>query len=309
MNQTQSASGSVSRTELVDGFGKLGIKPGDTLLVHSALRTVGRVDGGPDAVIDVLLELVGERGTLVFPTYTFAHEAEADPIIDPKSDRAEMGLLTETARRRPHARRSIAFRHSFAAIGRRAELITGTDPALCAFDVRSTFGVMLALNTQVVLLGVTYTSSTSHHFAELLCEVPYRNTLPKTVKVRDADGNVRPQAMIDYQPKSSGGSYYGSRTPDFNRLGMMLESQGKVSKAFVGNAAVRRFAMRDLTDLAQAEAEKDYNIFRTAEGEAGSLTPLDFGTCVMSPQLTDGAGRPNRVQWCVRDVAKLQLRE
>lgn len=297
----------VSKADLVAGFGKLGLKPGDVILVHSAMRTLGRVQGGADAVIDALLEIVGPSGTLVAPTYTFAHEAEADPIIDPKTDRAEMGVITETVRRRPEALRSLAFRHSFAAIGRRANVITQVDPALSAFDLRSTFGVMLALNTQVVLLGVTYTSSTSHHFAELVCEVPYRQTIPKLVKVRRADGSIVEQAMVDYQPKSSGGSYYGSRGPDFNRMGRMLEQQGRVGMAFVGNAAVRRFAMRDLVDLAVAESAVDYNIFRTADGEAGKFTPLDFGQCTMSPTFPDGAGRPNSVQWCVKDLGRLRL--
>ncbi len=300
-------SGTVSRGELLDGFGKLGIKPGSVVLVHSAMRTVGKIDGGAEAVIDALLELVGPSGTLVVPTYTFAHEAESDPIIDPAQDKAEMGIITETARKHPNARRSIAYRHSFAAIGHRAEVITDTDPRLCAFDPRSTFGVMLALNTQVALLGVTYTSCTSHHFGEYLSEVPYRQTIPKQVKVRLPDGTVVPQAMTDYQPKSSGGSYYGTRSPDFNRLGTMLERQVSVSKGFVGNAAVRKFPMRDLIDLTTVEAAKDFNVFRTAEGEVGKLTELDFGQCTMSPKFPDGAGRPNSVQWCVRDLNKLEL--
>lgn len=302
------AVGEVSPAELAEGFGKLGLKPGNTVLIHSAMRTMGRVAGGANSIIAALQNIIGPTGTLVFPTYTFAHEAEPDPIIDLQNDPAEMGIITETGRRLPGALRSTAFRHSFAAVGRRASLIAGVDPAISAFDFRSVFGVMLGLNTQVVLLGVTYTSSTSHHFAELVCEVPYRQTIPKLVKVRRADGSVVEQAMMDYQPKSSGGSYYGTRAPDFNRLGKMLETQGKVSMAFVGNAAVRRFAMRDLIDLAEAEAAVDYNIFRTPENQTAYLTPLDFGTCVMSPELVDGAGRNHCVQWCVKDVNRLQLR-
>jgi aminoglycoside 3-N-acetyltransferase len=299
----------VSRQELLAGFGQLGLRAGQTVLVHSAMRTIGRVAGGPDTVVDVMLELLGPTGTLVVPTYTFAHEAEADPIIDPRADRSEMGAITEAARKRPDARRTTAFRHSFAAIGRRAELIASVDPALSPFDLRSTFGLMLGLNTQVVLLGVTYTSCTSHHFGELIVEVPYRQTIPKQVKVRAADGTVTMQPMIDYQPKSSGGSYYGTRSPDFNRLGTMLEAQGKVVQEFVGNAGVRKFAMRDLIDLIEVEAAKDFNVFRTAEGEVGKLTPLAFGQCTMSPKFPDGAGRPNSVQWCVRDLQKLELPE
>ena len=66
----------VSRTQLAEDFGKLGIKPGDAVLVHSALRTVGRglmrnhlkhcttnavAHGSPDqaeAMYDELIELI-----------------------------------------------------------------------------------------------------------------------------------------------------------------------------------------------------------------------------------------------------------
>jgi aminoglycoside 3-N-acetyltransferase len=299
----------VTQELLLQGFHELGIQTGDVVLAHSAMRTFGHVENGADAVIDALLEVIGPRGTLVVPTFTFSHEAEEDPLISPDSDRSEMGIITETARRRLGALRSIAFRHSFASLGRRAAVITGIDPALSVFDLRSSFGVMLGLNTQVLLLGVTYTSSTSHHFAEMVCEVSYRQTIPRTVKVRRPDGSTARQLITDYQPKGEGGSYYGSRGPDFNRLGKKLEDDSRVSMTFIGNAAVRRFSMRNLIDFAQKESAADYNIFRTPEGKSDELTPLDFGDCVISPQFPDGAGRPNRVQWCVRDPAKLQIPE
>ena len=297
----------VTSNDLIEGFREVGLKPGDVVLAHSAMRTFGPIDGGADAVIDALREVTGPRGTVVVPTFTFAHEAEDDPVIDPSSDRSEMGIITETARKRPDALRSTAYRHSFAAIGRRATVITNIDPALPVFDFRSSFGVMLSLNTHVLLLGVTYTSSTSHHFAEMVCEVPNRHTIPLTAKVRRDEGSVTEQAMTDYQPKSEGGSYYGSRGPDFNRLGMMLENHGVVDKTFIGNAAIRRFSMRALIDLAQVEAETDYNVFRTPDGKPSEITELDFGQCIMSPEFPDGAGRPNRVQWCVKNLQQLTV--
>jgi aminoglycoside 3-N-acetyltransferase len=264
---------------------------------------MGRVHGTPSTVVKALLEVVGDRGTLVVPTFTFTHEAEEDPIIDPYNDPSEMGVITEAARKHPQAFRSTAFRHSFAAIGHKAEVVTQVDPALSVFDFRSSFGVMFALNTQVIMLGMTYASSTSHHFAEWVCKVPYRRTIDLNVKVRRKDGSVVPQAMTDYQPDT----YSGSRGPDFHRLGGMLEQRGLVGLTAIGNAVVRRFAMRDLVDLAQIEAEKDYNVFRTGEGQTQALTSLDFGTVVLSPEMLDGAGRPNRYQWSVVDESKLPL--
>ena len=90
-------------------------------------------------------------------------------------------------------------------------------------------------------------------------------------------------------------------------MGKMLEDVGLVDIAAIGNAVVRRFAMRDLVDLALGESQKDYNIFRTPEGELDYYTKLDFGTIVFSPEMLDGAGRPNRYQWSVVDESKLAL--
>jgi aminoglycoside 3-N-acetyltransferase len=298
----------VKPQDIVPGLREVGLKEGGVALVHSAMRTFGRIEGGAETVVAALLEVLGKAGTLVVPTFTFRHEVESDPIIDPQTDPSEMGIITETVRRRPDALRSVGFRHSFAAIGRRAEVITGVDPRLSAFDLRSAFGVMLALNTQVLLLGVTYSSSTSHHFAEWVCDVPYRHKIPLKVKLRREDGLVVEQMMTDYQPLSDlPGSYYGTRSTDFNRLGKMLEERGLVGVTAIGNALARRFAMRDLIDLAQAEAAKDCNVFRTEEGQTDyeDYTDLSFGKIILSEELLDGAGRLDRFQWSVVDEAML----
>ena len=296
----------LTKQQIIDGLQAIGLKQGDVVLIHTAMRTFGHIDGGAATAVEAFLEVLGLRGTLVAPAFTFCHEGEDDPVIDPRQDPSEMGAITEAVRRHPQALRSTAFRHSFAALGRRARVITEVDPALSSFDLRSSFGVMLALDTQVVLCGLTYQSSTSHHFAELVCDVSYRQTIPLAVKVRLAGGSIIDQPMTDYQPKSEGGSYYGTRHPDFIRLGQMLEDRGSVSTAFIGNAAVRRFSMRELVSLAEAEAARDENIFRSEEGQEGT-TELTFGTKILSPEMVDGAGRSVRFEWCVREVDKLVL--
>ena len=302
----------LSQADITQGMHTLGLKPGAVVLVHSAMRTFGRIDGGADTVVAALLEVLGPTGTLVAPTFTFQHAIrQPDPVIDPAADPSEMGAVTEAVRLRPDALRSTTFRHSFAAVGRRAGEITEVDPELSPFDVRSSFGVMVALNAQTLLLGVTYESSTTHHFAEALSEVPYRHMVPLDVRLRRSSGTIERQRIIDYQPKpAADGSWYGTRNPDFNRLGRMLEENGLVSLAAVGNAAARRFAMRDMIDLALIEAAKDYNVFRTDEGKTDYFTPLDFGNVVLGPWIRDAEGTPIiRHQWCVMDEKKLVIPE
>ncbi len=297
----------LSRKEIVQGLRQTGLKSGDVVLVHSAMRTFGAIEGGAETVVSALLEVLGQRGTLIVPTFTLVHEAEQDPVIDPSKDPSEMGVITETVRLRPDALRCTAFRHSFAAVGHRAPVFTDIDPALSPFDLRSSFGVMLALNTQILICGMTYDASTSHHFAEFLCDVPYRHTIRLNVNLKLSDGRVVRQEMIDYQPKPGEDGIYYEREPDFGRLGRMLEERGLVGMAAIGNSAVRRFAMRDLIDLAQIEAAENYNIFRMPEGQTDDFTQLTFGMVVFSPEMLDGAGRSDRYRWCVMDESKLVM--
>lgn len=299
----------LDKNAVVSSLRETGLKANDIVLVHSALRTVGRVDGGARTIVEAILEVIGENGTLVAPAFTFIHEAEVDPVIDPVSDPSEMGAISEAVRRHPRALRSTAYRHSFAAIGRRAREITDVDPTLSPFDLRSSFGIMLALGTQILLLGVTYSSSTSHHFCEWLCDVPYRHTVAKRVKLRLDSGEIRETAMLDYQPRPSGdGSYYGKRTTDFNKLGSMLEERGCTQVAKIGNAVARKYALRDLCDLAVEVGTRDSNIFRTDEDMTGTVTPLANGEIVLVP-LIDCAGRGSKYQWSVFDPSQIQFPE
>jgi aminoglycoside N3'-acetyltransferase len=309
-DSTVIAPPTIGRRALVDGLHRIGLRQGQVALVHSGLRPFGNVEGGAETVVDALLEVLGPKGTLVVPTFTFKHEAATaaaeTPLIDPASDPSEMGAISEATRRRPDARRTTAYRHSFAAIGRRADLLASVDPALAPFDLRSAFGVMLALDAQVVLLGVPYARSTSHHFAEWVTEVPYRHALVREVRLRRPDGTVIETTMGDYQPRpSADGSYYGSRATDFNKLGLMLERSGRVDVTNIGNAIVRRFAMRDLIARAEIEAERDYNVFRTGEGDKGHVTGLPDGVFVFSHPVKDGAGRPEIHFWNVVDARAL----
>jgi hypothetical protein len=59
--------------------------------------------------------------------------------------------------------------------------------------------------------------------------------------------------------------------------------------------------MRELVDLASTEAAVDYNVFRTAEGQAHVITPLADGQFAFSGDARDGAGRPARHLWSVVD--------
>ena len=110
----------IDKSYLLKKISALGVTAGDMLFVHSAFSAVGDVNGGPDAVIDALLEAVGPDGTLIFPTFT----SSGKPFSLSESS-SGTGILSEVFRKRPGVLRSRHPTHSVAAIGRHARELTG----------------------------------------------------------------------------------------------------------------------------------------------------------------------------------------
>ena len=101
----------LTKHDLCNVFCDLGLDSEDSLVVHSALRTLGPVDGGADAVIDALLEVIGPSGNLAVPTFSRVYPPPA-PYFDPSGTPSGTGILTEVLRKRPEAVRSRIDRHA-----------------------------------------------------------------------------------------------------------------------------------------------------------------------------------------------------
>lgn len=125
---------------LTSQFHSLGVISGDILLVHSSLSSLGWVNGGAEAVVLALLDVLGETGTLVVPTQSSDNSNPAHwqhpPVpeewkatiretllpYNPRTTRTNgMGVIVETVRTWPGAVRSLHPQTSFTAVGLKAE--------------------------------------------------------------------------------------------------------------------------------------------------------------------------------------------
>ena len=68
----------VTVSTMVDDLRELGLRDGDTVLVHSSLSALGWVCGDAQAVVDGLRRTVTESGTVVVPTHTGQY---TDPAV------------------------------------------------------------------------------------------------------------------------------------------------------------------------------------------------------------------------------------
>lgn len=164
---------------LTTGLRELGIAPGDVVVVHTSMKGLGHIDGGPDAVIQALLQAVGEEGTVLFPTLTGSEEDGPDhpPAIDLGTTPCArfVGIVPEAARRHPGAVRSIHPTHSVVALGaNRKQWTNGHENGESPCDQASPYCRLMEHGGKILLLGgVTQNSNTSLHCLEELAGVPY----------------------------------------------------------------------------------------------------------------------------------------
>jgi len=176
----------VTRTDIVEGLRRLGVKEGDLLQVHSSLSSFGYVVGGADAVVDALLEVVGREGTVMVPTFNHGR-AE---IFDPRETPSVNGIITEALRKRPEAKRSIHPTHPYAAIGKHAEYLTAEHLELRTFDINSPLGKLAKLGGYVLFLGAPFSTNTAAHIGETMANVPCLGYRKFPRKVRLPDGRI-----------------------------------------------------------------------------------------------------------------------
>jgi len=166
----------LTRRAIAEGFRALGLNAGDVVLMHASLSSFGNVDGGADAVIDGLLDVLGPEGTLVTPTLTGSRDLSPanPPHVDLRTTPCWTGRIPETLRQRPEAVRSTHPTHSCAAIGPRADSLTQDhpiSPTPCG-AMSPYFRVALAGGT-IAMASCTLDVCTTCHTVEELANVPY----------------------------------------------------------------------------------------------------------------------------------------
>ena len=68
----------ILKDEIIQKLKEVGLKSGDTVMVHTSLGKMGYVCGGAQAVIEALMEVVGDSGTIMMPTQSWKN-------LDPKT--------------------------------------------------------------------------------------------------------------------------------------------------------------------------------------------------------------------------------
>mgnify|MGYP004525373739 FL=1 len=61
----------ILKEEIVQKLREVGLEKGDVVMAHTSLKRMGYVCGGAQTVIEALMEVVGENGTIMMPTQSW----------------------------------------------------------------------------------------------------------------------------------------------------------------------------------------------------------------------------------------------
>jgi len=240
----------VNKGQIKADLRKIDLHKGCVVLVHSSLSSIGYVKGGADAVIEALLETVGEKGTVVVPTFPFrglmADYVKNSPAFDVKKTPSKMGIITERFRQRPKSMRSCHPTHSMAAIGAHASfLLGGHENSLYPFDRASPFWKLIKIKGYVLLLGVDYESMTVlRTFECIVPDFPYQVYLEKPIKLRVVNTKGQEKSIMTKVQNPQ-----VSKMRSNSIIGGYLDKYGVSRIGSVGMATARLVFVGDLLDI------------------------------------------------------------
>ena len=204
-----------SRTELADGFRRLGIQPGDTVMAHASVRAVGEVAGGPDQIHLALKEALTEDGTLMMyascPSYydevgrgMLSPDVEQQlleklPAFDPFTARSarDNGALVELLRTYPGSKVN-AHVARFVVWGRHADDLISGQPWDYPFGRGSALERFTERDGRILMIGCDHDTATFLHYAEHIVDIPGKRVARYLVPVEERGTRVwRPMEEFD----------------------------------------------------------------------------------------------------------------
>jgi len=247
-------------------------------MLHASVGAIGWIVGGPDVVIQALLDVLGTKGTLMmlvswedspynlveWPEDWQRAYLEECPPFDPATSRAyrKWSILTEYLRTWPGAFRSNHPDASFAAVGALAQWITENHPLQYGFGPGSPLAKLCEARGKVLLLGAPLNTITLLHYAENIADVPNKLTVRYKMPVL-RDGQ---RVWMEIEEFDTCGGILPGAEEYFEIIPREYLSSGTGRSGKVGAAQSYLFDSADFVKFAVQWLEKKFGLHSRMDG-------------------------------------------
>jgi aminoglycoside N3'-acetyltransferase len=236
--------------DIVAGFKEVGLEKGDVVLVHSSFKSFGGVESGPQTVINALLDVLGEEGTLIVPTFNF--QFCRGETFDVRETPSHMGIISELIRKNPKSRRVFHPIYSFAILGKLTDEL-GSIRYKSSYGRDSIFGKLRDLDGKIMIIGLSYNNSMTffHHVEEMEgCDWRYFKKFTGTVVEKSGRSYEDTFIML---VRDLGRGIVTAVDP----MGEVLEREGVVSINKIGESTVKLMKANDVYRITAREMKNN----------------------------------------------------
>jgi aminoglycoside 3-N-acetyltransferase len=245
-------------TELLHVLGALGVRPGDTLMVHSGFSRLNGFKGLPSQVVDTLLAALGPDGNLLMVSMAYKTSAyeylKLGKPFDVRKTVSHMGIISETFRRRPDVLRSLHPSNPVLALGPHAEwIVANHENCLKPCGVGSPFDKMAQVQAKILFYDASIHTQTFFHYLEDMVETQLDFPLfrPELMEARVIDRTGATRTIRTYA--------YSEEAIRRRRGKIMtdeLESRGLVKRARIGKSRLVLIETNDVVRTVQDMASR-----------------------------------------------------
>lgn len=262
------AKNTVRRSDIEKAFCKLGIKQGETLVVHSSMSGLGYIEGGADTVKDAIQSVIGEAGTFMVPIFSSPYimlEGEVNKSLkfrpyDMRPDGALRDKAVTTGEfpkeliKKKGIIRSNHSTHEWLAMGKNAkELMDGHGFFDAPAGETSPLHKALKKNGSVIFFGCRLASNTFLHYLEYIAtDIPK----PATIKYIIEDGKLKTGFLEKQYPGKR--DFY--RVSDGEFYDKAIKKGLKIYSAECGIGHIYRIELKNLFDIGMEMIKEDPNV-------------------------------------------------
>jgi len=239
--------GKIDKNKLIGDLKALGLDAGDWVALHSSMKSIGWVEGGPAEVIESFIEAVAPGGVVMMPLFVIPDEKPIDLAVKP----TYLGLLPETFRKFPGVVRSPHPTHSVGIYGPEAQEIAQSHRNSTYIGRGSPYHQLALNNGWVLHVGTDFNSGSILHLAEVLAEVPYLDIsyprFEQAFTARATDGSI-----IRAEPKE-----IPADSKMFYLVQEEMDRRGLLRKGLIGQAPSILARASEILDVAVEMMRED----------------------------------------------------
>jgi aminoglycoside 3-N-acetyltransferase len=237
---------SYGESELLSALRRLGVRPDDDLMLHSAFAAQHGFRGSPEELTNAFIRAVGPRGNLLMVSLPYRgsslqHLQRAKPF-DVTRTPSMMGLVSEHFRRRPEVLRSLHPTHPVLARGADAAwYIQDHEKALFPCGPGTPFHKLVQRDAVVAFFNVPFATFTFFHHLEHLVsgELPFALYTDKPFEAPVIDRQGRPGIVITHVFAQE-----AIRRRRFDVLERALRRRSAIASVKVGNTRIEAIRVR-----------------------------------------------------------------